>query len=183
AGHLQTRQYEASTAHRLVVMLNMDTLGEYAAYRGFVRPLLELSIMVAASLAAWATEQGIPVGVYANGSLPEGVHRVRLAPALGAGHLTAILEALAKVFPTPVIPLGDLMALEARVLTWGTTAVVVTAVVDPPLLAGIQTVRDAGHAVVLVLVGDRVQAPSLGLPTHRVKGEVGWRAMDELRLV
>ncbi|MDR7522419.1 MAG: DUF58 domain-containing protein [Armatimonadota bacterium] len=183
AGRLQTRQYEATTAHRLVVMLNMDTLGEYAGYRGFVRPLLELSIMVAASLAAWATDQGIPVGVYANGYLPGGLQRVRLAPALGEAHLTGILEALAKVFPTPVIPLGDLMALEAGVLPWGTTAVVVTAVIDSPLLAGIRMLRDAGHAVVLVLVGDQVQDPHLGTPTHRVKGEVGWRAMDEIRLV
>lgn len=182
-GRMQARQYEATTAHRVAVMLNMDTLGEYAEYRGFVRPLLELNIMVAASLAAWATGQGLPVGVYANGYLPEGLRRIRLAPAMGEAHLTAILEALAMVFPTPVIPLGDLMALEAGGLPWGTAAVIVTAVVDPPLLAGIGALRDAGHAVVLVLVGDRVADPGLDLPTHRVRGEVGWRAMDEIRLV
>lgn len=182
-GRLQARQYEATTAHRLAVMLNLDTLGEYAEYRGFVRPLLELNIMVAASVAAWSTTQGIPVGLFANGYLPGGLRRVRLAPALGEAHLTAILEALAKVFPTPVIPLGDLMALEAGALPWGTTAVVVTAVVDAPLLAGVAFLRDAGHAVVLVLVGDRVDDPRLGIPTHRVRGEVGWRAMDEIRLV
>jgi uncharacterized protein (DUF58 family) len=182
-GRLQTRQYEATTAHRVAIFLNMDTLGEYAEYRGFVRPLLELNIMTAASLAAWATVERHPVGLYANGYLPEGLHRVRLSPALGEANLTKMLEALAKVYPTPVIPIGDLMILEAAGLPWGTTAVVVTAVVDPPLQAGIAALRDAGHAVVLVLIGDRVEAPGLGVPTHRVKGEVGWRAMDEIRLV
>ena len=182
-GRLQTRQYEATTTHRVAIHLNLDTLGEYAEYRGFIRPLLELNIMVAASVAAWATEEGLPVGLFANGYLPEGLHRVRLAPALGEAHLTAILAALAKVFPTPVIPLGDLMALEAGALPWGTTAVVVTAVIDPPLLAGIAFLRAAGHAVLLVLIGDSVEDPHLGIPTHRVKGEVGWRAMDEIRLI
>ncbi|MDI6772443.1 MAG: DUF58 domain-containing protein [bacterium] len=182
-GRLQTRQYESTTTHRLAILLNMDTLGEYAEYRGFIRPLLELNIMVAASLAAWAEEQGIPVGLHANGYLPEGLRRVRLAPALGAVHLTAILEALAKVFSTPVMPLGDLMALEAGALPWGTTAIVVTAVVDSPLLAGIVRLQEAGHSTVLVLIGDRVADPQLGIPTHRVRGEAGWRAMDEIRLV
>lgn len=182
-GRLQTRQYEATTTHRLAVLLNMDTLGEYAEYRGFVRPVLELNIMVAASLAAWAVEDGHPVGLFANGYLPEGLHRVRIAPALGGAHLTNILEALAKVFPTPVMPLGDLMALEAASLPWGTTAIVVTAVVDPPLLAGIARLREGDHGVVLVLIGDRVKDPDLGILTYRVKSEVGWRAMDEIRLV
>ncbi|MGQ0550203.1 MAG: DUF58 domain-containing protein [Armatimonadota bacterium] len=182
-GRLQTRQYEATTTHRLAICLNMDTLGEYAEYRGFVRPLLELNLMTAASVAAWANEEGYPVGVIANGYLPEGLHRVRFAPALGEQHMTAILEALAKVFPTPVMPLGDLMYLEAGGLPWGTTAIVITAVIDPALRVGITRLQAAGHAVVLVLVGDRVEDPSLNIPTYRVRGEVGWRAMDEIHLV
>ena len=182
-GQMQTRQYEATTAHRLVIFLNMDTLGQYAEYRWFVRPLLELNVTVAASFAAWADEQGHPVGLFGNGYLPEGLRRVRIAPALGAAHLTEILEALAKVFPTPVMPLGDLMYLEASGLPWGTTAVVVTAVYDPPLRVGIERLRAAGHTVVLVLIGDRVEAPPLDVPVYRVRGEVGWRAMDEIHLV
>ena len=182
-GRLQTRQYEATTTHRLAICLNMDTLGEYAEYRGFVRPLLELNLMTAASLAAWADEEGYPVGLFANGYLPEGLHRVRFAPALGERHLTAMLEALAKVFPTPVMPLGDLMYLETGGLPWGTTAIIITAVVDLPLRVGIMRLQDAGHSVVLVLIGDRVEDPALGIPTHRVRGEVGWRAMDEISLV
>jgi uncharacterized protein (DUF58 family) len=182
-GRLQTRQYEATTTHRLAVLLNMDTLGEYAEYRGFVRPLLELNIMVAASVAAWAVDHGHPVGLFANGYLPEGLRRVRIAPALGTAHLTNVLEALAKVFPTPVMPLGDLMALEGSSLPWGTTAIVVTAVIDPPMLAGIARLQDSGHGVVLVLIGDQVRDPGLGVRTFRVKGEVGWRAMDEFRLI
>lgn len=180
-GRLQSRQYEATVAHRVVIFLNLDTLGEYAEYRGFVRPLLELNIMIAASVAAWATAAGYPVGLIANGYLREAVQRVRLVPALGLGHLRAILEALARVLPTPVVPIGDLMYLESGALPWGATAVVVTAVVDPALRVGVRRLQAAGHAVTLILVGDRVEDPGLGVPTWRVRGEVGWRAMDAIR--
>src|SRR3989304_4657154 len=105
----------------------MDTLGEYAEYRGFVRPLLELNMMVAASAAYWAHEHGYPVGLYANGFLPEGLRWIGMPPAHDPAHLAAMLEALAKVYPTPVMPIGDLIHLSARELPWGTTAVVVTA--------------------------------------------------------
>lgn len=182
-GRLQTRQFESTTAHRFAIMLNMDTLGEYAMYRGFVRPLLELNIMIAASIAAWANERKFPIGLYANGYLPGALQRVRIAPAFGEAHLTRILEALAKVFPTPVIPLGDLVTLEASSLPWGTTALVVTAVIDEPLRAGLMALRAAGHIAALVLVGRRDDAPPPGVQAFRVSEEVGWNAMDEIRLV
>jgi len=181
-GTLQSRQYESTLTHRLVLFVNMDTLGEYAEYRGFVRPLLELNMMVAASAAYWAHEHGYPVGLYANGFLPEGLRWIGMPPAHDPGHLAAMLEALAKVYPTPVMPIGDLIHLSARELPWGTTAVVVTAVVDVPLEIGVLRLREAGHGVVLVLIGDRVRAPALDVPVFTVRGEVGWRAMDELRL-
>ncbi len=182
-GTLQTKQYEPTAVHRLAVFLNMDTLGEYAEYRGFVRPLLELNVMVAASLAAWANDEGYPIGLIANGYLPEGLRRVRLAPAVGEAHLTSILEALAKVFPTPVMPIGDLMYLEAADLPWGTTAVVITAVIDPSLRIGIDRLRSAGHGVVVALIGDRASDLRPEVPVYRVGHEVGWRAMDEIHLI
>jgi len=182
-GTLQSRQYEPTAVHRVAVFLNMDTLGQYAEYRGFVRPLLELNVMVAASIAAWANENDYPIGLIANGYLPEGLRRVRLAPAVGETHLSSILEALAKVFPTPVMPIGDLMYLEAGDLPWGTTAVVVTAVIDASLRIGIDRLRMAGHGVILVLIGDRTSEGPLNVPTYRVGQEAGWRAMDEIHLV
>ncbi len=181
-GALQSRLYESTLTHRLVLFVNMDTLGEYAEYRGFVRPLLELNMMVAASTAYWAHEHGYPVGLYANGFLPEGLRWIGLPPALNPAHLATILEALAKVFATPVMPIGDLLQLAARELPWGTTAVIVTAVVDVPLETSVLRLREAGHGVVMVLIGDRARTPSVSVPVFRVGGEVGWRALDELRL-
>ena len=134
------------------------------------------------SAAYWAHEHGYPVGLYANGFLPEGLRWIGMPPAHDPAHLAAMLEALAKVYPTPVMPIGDLIHLSARELPWGTTAVVVTAVVDVPLEIGVLRLRRAGARGRAGPVGGRVRAPALDVPAFTVRGEVGWRAMDELRL-
>ncbi len=177
---LRSKQYETSASHRVAIFLNLDTLGRYAEYRGFVRPLLELNIMTAASIANWAVEGGHHVGLYANGYLPQGLRWVRVLPAAGAGQLASMLEALAKIFPTPVMPVGDLMQLEATALPWGTTAIVVTAVTDEPLEIGLSRLREAGHGTVAVLIGDDPATPSTATATYRVSEVRGWQALDSL---
>lgn len=181
AQSLRSKQYEPTTSHRIAVFLNMDTLGRYAEYRGFVRSVLEMVILTAASVANWAIEAGYLTGLYANGYLPQGLRWVRLLPATGSEHLAAMLESLAKVFPTPVMPIGDLMQLEARDLPWGTTAVVITAVTDAPLHAGILRLRDGGHTVVLVLVGEEAEEVA-GVQNYRVATTRAWHALEEIDL-
>lgn len=182
AQELRSKLYEPTTAHRVAVFLNLDTLGRYAEYRGFVRALLELNILTAASIASWAIGQGHLTGLYANGYLPHGLRWIRIPPSSGSAHLAGILEALAKVFPTPVMPVGDLLQLESPSLPWGTTAVVVTAVTDPPLLAGVSRLLEAGHAAGLVLMGDEAEPLPLPVPVYRVTARRGWQALEELEV-
>src|SRR3989449_11368259 len=174
---LRSKQYEASASHRLVIFVNLDTLGRYAEYRGFVRPLLELNIMTTASIANWAVESGHHLGLFANGYLPQGLRWVRILPAAGTSQLASVLEALAKIFPTPVMPIGDLMQLEASALPWGTTAVVVTAVTDDPLRVGLARLADAGHATGAILIGDEGAPPDMAVATYRGRKARGRHAL------
>lgn len=178
AQQLRSKQYEASASLRVAIFLNLDTLGRYAEYRGFVRPLLELNVMTAASIASWAAEAGHHVGLFANGYLPQGLRWVRILPAARSGQLAAVLEALAKIFPTPVMPIGDLMQLEAPALPWGTTAVVITAVTDEPLRLGLTRLQEAGHGAVVILIGDGAEPPDVPVTTYRVSEAEGWQALD-----
>jgi len=179
---LRSKLYQPTTSHRFAIFLNLDTLGRYAEYRGFVRALLELNILTAASLASWAIGQGHLTGLYANGYLPHGLRWIRIAPSSGSAHLATMLEALAKVFPTPVMPVGDLMQLEATALPWGTTALIVTAVTDAPLTSGVARLLEAGHTAVLVLVGEEAEPIAQPVPVYRVTADRGWRALDGLDL-
>lgn len=182
SGDLRSKQYETTTSRRLAIFLNLDTLGRWAEYRGFVRPLLELLMVTAASVASWAAGGGHLIGLYANGYLPQGLRWVRIPPASGTRTLSLILEALAKLFATPVMPLGDLLQLEARTLPFGTTAIVVTAVVDDPLIAGIDRFRQAGGGVVVIVVGDEAPAGDLPVPVYHVPSVRAWQAMDGISL-
>lgn len=182
AQDLRSKQYEATTSHRVAIFLNLDTLGRYAEYRGFIRALLELNVLTAASVAAWAIDAGHLAGLYANGYLPQGLRWIRIPPSSGSGHLATMLEALAKVFPTPVMPVGDLIQLESPALPWGTTAVVVSAVTDAPLLAGLRRLLESGHAAVVILVGDAAGEIPLSVPIYRVPAERGWHALEGIDL-
>jgi uncharacterized protein (DUF58 family) len=182
AQDLRSKQHEATTTHRLAVFLNLDTLGRYAEYRGFVRALLEMNILTAASIASWGIDAGFLVGLYANGYLPQGLRWIRIPPSSGSAQLAVMLEALAKVYPTPVMPVGDLMQLEAPALPWGSTAIVVTGVTDEPLLAGVARLRESGHGVVAVLVGDEADASVLPVPAYRVPATRAWQALEGLAL-
>jgi uncharacterized protein (DUF58 family) len=182
AQELRSKLYEPTTAHRIAVFLNLDTLGRYAEYRGFVRALLELNILTAASIANWGIAQGHLTGLYANGYLPHGLRWIRIPPSSGSAHLAAMLEALAKVFPTPVMPVGDLLQLESPSLPWGTTAVVVTAVTDAPLAAGVARLLEAGHTAALILVGDEAEPVPLPVPAYRVTARRGWQALEGLEI-
>lgn len=182
AQDLRSKLYEATTSHRFALFLNLDTLGRYAEYRGFVRAVLELNILTAASILNWAITAGHLTGLYANGYLPQGLRWIRIPPSSGNAHLAAMLEALAKVFPTPVMPIGDLMQLEAPALPWGSTAVVVTAVTDAPLLSGIARLIESRHGVVAVLVGDETDGVPLPVPVYRVQAERGWQVLEGMHL-
>ena len=182
AQELRSKLYEPTTSHRFAIFLNLDTLGRYAEYRGFVRALLELNILTAASIANWAIAQGHLTGLYANGYLPHGLRWIRIAPSSGSTHLAGMLEALAKVFPTPVMPVGDLLQLEAPSLPWGSTAVIVTGVTDAALVSGVARLLEAGHAAVLILVGDEAEPIALPVPSYRVTSDRGWQALEGLDL-
>jgi hypothetical protein len=80
------------------------------------------------------------------------------------------------------MPLGDLLQLEAPTLPLGTTAVVVTAVVDGALIAGIDRFRQAGGGVVVVIVGDEPEHVDLPVPVYRVASVRAWQAMDGIEL-
>src|SRR3989449_9662917 len=136
--------------------------------------------MTTASIANWAVESGHHLGLFADGYLPQGLRWVRILPAAGTSQLASVLEALAKIFPTPVMPIGDLMQLEASALPWGTTAVVVTAVTDDPLRVGLARLADAGHATGVILIGDEGAPPDMAGGTYCVPEARGWRGLPGL---
>lgn len=150
---LLSRLYEPSEEQQILLFLNVATLTRH--WHGTIPELLERTISVAASLAALAVEERLPVGLVANGVLPGSDQPIRLLPGRSPDQLTRILELLAAVTAFASDPIEILLMKEAPRLAWGATLVVVTAIAHDELLATLLELADAGRRVVLVTLAEK----------------------------
>jgi uncharacterized protein (DUF58 family) len=152
-GQLQSRVYEPSTTQHLYIALNVDTLER--AWQGYLPEVLEANLVVAASIARWAHEARYAVGLLSNGVLPESDRPIEIAPGRRRDQLPRILEALGGLSPITMASLADQLERESHSLPFGSTFVVVTALMPEPLAAVLQRLHRSGHhATVLTPVDD-----------------------------
>lgn len=159
-GALQSRLYEPSEELQVLVVLNVATLERH--WQGTITELLERAVSVAGSLAAAAFAERLPVGLLANGALPESDQEIRLLPGRSPYQLMHLLELLAGVTAFATAPIEELLAREAPRLPRGATLVMVTATTHEPLLVELIEIAHAGRPVVLVSLAPEPPRPWLG---------------------
>ncbi len=151
-GELLSRLYEPSEEQQVLLFLNVATLARH--WQGSIPELMERTISVAASLAALAAEQRVPVGLITNGAMTGSDQPLRLLPGRSSGQLMRILEMLAVVTEHATQPIEQALLHEAPRIPWGATVVVVTAIAHEPLLAALQDLAAAGRRVVLFTLAE-----------------------------
>jgi uncharacterized protein (DUF58 family) len=183
-GSLQTKLLEPTTHPRLALFIDMQTLEGHAWWAGYDPLLLELAILIAASIAAWAADSKFPIGLYANGRRYHGATAtIALPPSEHPEQLRGILEALATVMPVATVSLTDVVVAEAPTLPWGTTMLAISAIADPDLVAALHALHRGGRSAGLVLVGSRAaRVPLDGIPLFRIAGEEAWRDLSSVAL-
>jgi uncharacterized protein (DUF58 family) len=147
-GSLQTKLFEPAATPQLFIYCNQDTFARI--WEGLDPQSLELTITVAASLAAYGLEEGYMVGLRVNAFSPVSDMRVKISPSRNPEQLTRILESLARIKGWSGLPMEELIRAERRNLPRGTTLVVVTAVISDDMLDILTAIRRAGHPVTLV---------------------------------
>ena len=171
-GRLQTKEYEPGASHYLVIFLNASTA--HYIYEGVDPVLLESLITVAASVATAATEDGSQTGLYVN-EWGMGDLYMRVPPSSRPEQLMLVLEALAQDIRWGHVGLPSLLNLELPRLPYGSTVVVISALVDEDLLGALLDVKATGRRVVLLAVGDQAQSPMLlqtdEFPVYQVAGQ------------
>jgi len=182
-GRLQTQEYEAGASRYLALFLNASTAQHI--YEGVDQDLLEFLITVAASVATAAVEEGCQVGLYVN-EWGMGDLYMHVPPSSRPEQLMLILEALAQDIRWGHVELGSLLNLELPRLPYGSTAVVISALVDEDLLGALLDVKATGRRVVLLAVGERAQGPVLfktdEFPVYHVTVGDRRHEMDALEL-
>lgn len=178
-GRLQVKKYEPAISLETALFLNLNSEEYDPRSRADAS---ELAIVIAASIANHLVEKRQAVGLVTNGldPLAEKVRAVSLPPRKGRGHLMKLLEILARVEVHPTPPFTELLRRESVILSWGTTAIVITPKETEDLFAGLLQLRRRGFYVVLIVVEmggnfaqTRQRATQIGIPAYHI-----WRESE-----
>jgi len=170
AGQMQVRLLDPSSNPGIAIFLN--TWGWDLFWQGVEPEVLETACVVSASIAHWCCEEGVPVGVYANGLIQGWGMTLRLPPARGAQVLPQVLEGLARLQMPTSLSLAETLESEYSALQYGTSVVIVTRQVSEEAADAIVRVHRSGRPVTLVLIGDTDKLPELpGIQIYHVTGE------------
>jgi uncharacterized protein (DUF58 family) len=104
--------------------------------------------------------------------------RIHLPPASNEEQRKRIMEALARVQSYFGNAIEDVIRAERTRLPAGATVVVVTSTISDPLLDILERVRQSGHAVTLLFIGDGPPPRRLaGVSVYHLGGENTWKEL------
>jgi len=199
---MQSKVYEASTTYTITLFLN--AAARHDNYYGVHPELQELSICAAASLTDWAMNQKYAVGLYANGStyMPDEPHninnevdepekvahdkeasvealrkrrRIHVPASSNETQRQRIMEVLARTQPYFGISIEDVLQAERPHLPSGATVVVITTTISDRLIDTLARVRQGGHAISILFVGDSpLPIKIAGATVYHIGGEDTW---------
>lgn len=180
-GQLQTRVFEPTTTVDMGIFLDVRTV-KYPNW-GSISELLELVIVTTASIANYALSEGYRVGLYVNQNKRNSLELIRIPPSQQTDQFKNILEALAPIQPIEIMSLSRLVLNESRNLPWGSTCVVITAVLSDELLATLTHMKRVGRKIALILVGNKEKLkPVYSFPVYYVSDKIAWYKMDTLKI-
>lgn len=174
-GTMQTRVFEPSASP--VAAIFLDTITFSHLWEGQNSDLLELSVMVAASMASQMIQGKHQVGMYANAPIPNRARAVRISPGRRPGHLTRILEDLARLAPALSDRIERMVSEEISRLPWGASIVIISSRLTPELQRTLLRLTRSGGAqrFVIIAIGD---IPEL-VPEFRKRVAVYHLGMEE----
>lgn len=152
AQRLQVRSFDPSSTITVVLVVAVETTSSVTG--GYSPELLERIVTAAASVASYVAERRYSLGLFSNSAAILEDRPTRLAPSRAPEQLNLVLEALATAQPVVVSPLPANLAEHARRFAMGATLVIVAAVVDPKLSEVILEIKERGHPVVVLYVGE-----------------------------
>lgn len=184
-GELQTRLFEPSASP--VAAIFLDTITFSHLWEGQNSDVLELSIVLAASMARQLIESRYQVGLYANAPVSDKSRTVRISPGRRGGQLQKILEHLAMLQPAFGDNIQTMIGKEISRLPWGATAVVITSHVSADFQRSLLRMARSGGAgrFVIIAIGE---VPELfpdvrkRFQVYHLSGEEAWDDIESIQL-
>ena len=150
-GQLQTRVHEHSAEPTVMMLFNVTTL-EHEWYGSDVE-VFEWGVSVAGSIAQWAHDSGCAIGMTLNGSAPNMMHTLRVRPRRSPDQFTRLMESLAVIGSYTRLQFDVFLLSEQRHISMGATLLIITALINEPMLIALRQLHDAGKRITLVYTG------------------------------
>ncbi|MBN1937884.1 MAG: DUF58 domain-containing protein [Anaerolineae bacterium] len=176
---LQTKVFDPSANPTLVIFCDLQT--HFYPYN-FVPEFLELVITACASMAIHALSMRQSVGLYVNGGPRNAGYWTFVSPGRSPSQGTRILDTLAPLVGFRLVPMHQLLHRVLPVLPYGSTIMPVTATVNGELFATLLRIRDAGHPIKLLTVGDTAPTVPAIFDTFHLGGRDAWHRLEALEL-
>ncbi len=180
-GQLQTKVFEPTTTTDMGIFLDVRTTRP--TLWGSVPSLLELAIVVAASVSNHALKSRYRVGLYVNQYQRLVNEPIRIPPSQHTDQMRLILETLAKLHPLDAMPIARLVQNESQNLNWGSTMVVISAMPTDDLLSTLRRIKRGGRNVVLMVIGG--SQPSIsrdGLTVYHIREDIPWHELETVSI-
>ena len=152
AQRLQVRTFDSSSSITVLLCVALETVAH--VWQGYSPTRLERVVTTAASVASYATERQYSLGLFSNGTLMSTGTAMNIAPSRSPGQLTNVLETLATIRALALGPMAVQLAEHSRRFPLGATVVLVAAFVSPELVEVLGDLRDRGHRVFALYLGD-----------------------------
>lgn len=184
-GELQTRIFEPSASP--VAAIFLDTITFSHLWEGQNSDRLELSIVLAASMARQMISAKHQVGLYANAPTGDRSRSIRISPGRRGGQLQKILEHLAMLQPAFGERIEHMIGQELPRLPWGATVVVITSQVTADFQRTLLRLARSGGAnrFVLVAIGEVPELfPDIRkrFAVYHLGGEEAWDVVQSIHL-
>ena len=169
---LQVKVFEPTTTFKVTFFLAVDS---FHCDGSFLEEEFELAISTAASIAYHISEQGSPVGLFANTASADSGQGISLPPSANRQQLMRILEALAKATSKENEPFEALMEREREGLPSGTTLILICARPLESLSNLLRTLNEAGHKLLILLIGEHKRPLNETVPWKNIRnpGDLG----------
>ena len=166
---LQVKVFEPTTTLKVAIFLAVDSFRNELD-EGYSEEDFEMGISTAASIANYLTERRSAVGLLVNSRLADSGEPFTLPPGSSAGQMVAILEALAKVTPSPSCPFEEFLPAERATLPWGTTLVFILYRPSRSLTELLIDLKESGHKMLVLQVGDAEKGESVAaIAWHHIR--------------
>lgn len=175
---LLVRDFEPTTTLRLTLFVDCN-LRPHEDTTESTSPT-EFAISLAASLVAWATDLGIPTGLYVTGMADN--QPIGARPISGPQAVRSLMELLALCQPDSASTLSDALSIGSEGLEHETSAIVITSDFTPELLVSIAACRRKAPVTAIYIDGLGGTKPPRQLvdESYEVAFQPSWQGVDHV---